>query len=99
MSGMMDATLAFFTKGLKLRSCELKQDVALVEAAKLGHFFAVELNYKGTPIRLIVAASSVPDGLALVSRDPTRELSAPDPPAAREENPDASKTLFDHPQL
>ena len=76
MSGMLDSTLAFFLRGMKLRSKELKSDEALKAAAELQHFFAVELNYKGTPIRLIVASSAVPDGFELNSRNETRDLSA-----------------------
>ncbi len=77
MSGMLDSTLAFFLRGMKLRSRELKSGEALKAAAELSHFFAVELNYKGTPVRLIVASSAAPDGLELNPRSETRELSAP----------------------
>lgn len=69
---MLDSTLAFFVRGLKLRSRELKLAEALEAAADLSHFFAVEINYKGTPIRLIVASSAAPDGFALNPRSETR---------------------------
>lgn len=74
---MMDSMLGYFLRGLKLRSRELKADEALKAAAELSHFFAVELHYKGTPVRLIVASSAAPDGLELNPRSETRELSAP----------------------
>lgn len=70
---MLDSTLAYFLKGLKIRSKDLTADEALKAAAELKQFFAVELHYKGNPIRLIVAASSIPEGLQLTAGNKTRE--------------------------
>lgn len=71
---MLDSSLSFFLKSFKLRSRELKRDEAITAAGDLSRFFAVELHYKGKPIRLIIAASAVPDELNPGSE--TRELAA-----------------------
>ncbi len=60
---VMDSTLALFLRSFNIRSKELSQTDALKYAADLPRFFAIELNYKGTPVRMIVAASTVPDGM------------------------------------
>lgn len=77
VGGMLDSTLSFFLRGLRLRSRELKPDEALKAAAELPHFFAVELLYKGVPIRLIVASSAAPDGFELKPRAETPAVTAP----------------------
>ncbi len=73
---MLDSTLDFFLRSFRLRSRELKRDEAMAAAADLTRFFAVELHYKGSPIRLIVAASAVPEDFQLNPRSETRELAA-----------------------
>lgn len=59
MSGT-DTMLEFLMKSLKVQSKEIALAVATQEASKLSRFFALQLDYKGTPVRLIVAASDVP---------------------------------------
>jgi hypothetical protein len=73
---MLDSTLDFFLRSFRLRNKELKREEALAAAADLTRFFAVELQYKGSPIRLIVAASAVPEDFQLNPRNETRELPA-----------------------
>lgn len=71
---MLDSSLSFFLKSFRLRSRELTLNEATAAAGGLSRFFAVELHYKGKPIRLIIAASDVPDELN--PRTETRELAA-----------------------
>lgn len=73
---MIDSTLGFFLRSFRIRTRELKRDVALTAAGDLAKFFAVELQYKGNPVRLIVAASTLPEDFPLNSRTETRELAA-----------------------
>lgn len=60
---MLDQTLEFFMRQFKVKTKELPAEYALARASELGRFFAVELHYKNQPIRLIVAASQLPDEL------------------------------------
>lgn len=59
----LDSMYEFLMKAFKVQSKELTAEDAMREAGKLPRFFAVQLNYKGTPVRLIVAASTVPRDL------------------------------------
>jgi len=60
---LLDSTLAYFFRSFKLRHKELPADQAIKAAVEMKVFFAVELYFKGSPIRLIVAASQIPPDL------------------------------------
>jgi hypothetical protein len=55
---MMEPMLSYLVKSFKLRSRELTVDEAVKAAAGMQQFHAVELHYKGNPVRLIVASST-----------------------------------------
>lgn len=73
---ILDSTLQFFIHTLNLRSKILDRDSALKHAADLKEFVAIEITYKGQPIRMIAALSSMPTGF-LKSAD-TKQLTAPE---------------------
>ena len=60
---VMDAMLESFLKGLGVRNKEISREDALAHVGELKRFFVCDLTYKSTPVRLIIAASSVPRGL------------------------------------
>lgn len=57
---VLDNTLDFFVRSFKVKSKELSREDAMRLGGELGRFFAVELVYRGAPVRLIVCASAVP---------------------------------------
>jgi hypothetical protein len=63
--GISDGLFDSLMKALKIRSLEISREKALAYAGDLKKFYAVELTYKNTPVRLIVAANSVPYDLAV----------------------------------
>ena len=54
----MEPMLAYFMKSFKLRTKQITIEEAVKAAAGMAEFHAVELHYKGQPIRLIVASTA-----------------------------------------
>ena len=74
---MLDQTFDLLLRSLKVRHKALSREKALQAAAEFSHWFAVELIYKGQPVRLILATSQALD-----------ELNQPKPAAALPVRPD-----------
>jgi hypothetical protein len=86
---MMDQTFDYFVKAFRLKTKELTRVEALSLGADLQRFFAVEMSYKGRPVRMIVCATGVPG-----------DLIAPRPAALAEKNtPDAESKIFHQAEL
>ena len=74
---MLDQTFDLLLRSLKVRHKTISREKALQAAGEFSHWFAVELIYKGQPVRLILATSQVLD-----------ELNQPKPAAALPARPD-----------
>jgi hypothetical protein len=59
----MDTMLESFLKSLSVRHKEITRADAVAHVGELTRFFVLDLTYKNTPVRLILAASTVPRGL------------------------------------
>lgn len=60
---MLDSTFDLLMKAFRMKTKELERAEALKIGANLGRFFAVEMTYKGSSIRLIVCAHGIPSDL------------------------------------
>src|SRR5580658_5053368 len=80
---MLDQTFDYFVRAFRLKTKELEKVEALTLGADLTRFFAVEMNYRGQAVHMIVCAAGVPPGLI-----------APQPAALAEKNPDAESKVF-----
>lgn len=64
---LQNHVLDFLMRSFRMQHKEVTRETALKAAGELAKFFAIELTYQGRPIRIVIAASEVPENLAVLS--------------------------------